>query len=66
MNSVLKLFAIETLLEFVGQYLAGTIKNRDSAKAQKILGAVRKLDRVIGAFLQRFDTEFTPRFPFQE
>lgn len=60
MSYLLRIFAIETLLSFVTEYLISTIKNPHSANAYKVRNYVIRLQGVVNEFLDRTD----PNKPF--
>lgn len=51
MNAFLRLFNVETLIVFVTDLLARTIKNPNSAKALQLRGVVRLLYQAAKQFL---------------
>lgn len=53
-KTILASIGPEIIVEFLVQFLASTIKNRDSAKAKKILAAVRRLRDACTLFLANF------------
>lgn len=53
MNFVLRMFAVETLIRVVLEFLIASIKNPDSAKAAKVRYIVQELHEVSGEFLLR-------------
>jgi hypothetical protein len=66
MNFVLRMFAVETLIRFVLEFLISTIKNPSSTKAAKVRYIVQELHEVSGEFLARTAPAVGGPLPTQE
>lgn len=60
MNFVLRMFAIETLIRFVIEFLISTVKNPFSDRAQKLRYVLTELAEVIKEFLDRTNPNPVP------
>lgn len=57
MKSLLKVFSIDTIIEFVVAWLASTIKRPNSIEAQRAINNVRRLRDACDNFLSKIELQ---------
>lgn len=55
MKSLLKIFSIDTLIDFVTTWLASTIKRPNSVEAMRAIDGVKKLQKACDDFLSKVE-----------
>lgn len=57
MKSLLKVFSIDTIIEFIVAWLASTIKRPNSVEAQRVVANVKRLRDACDSFLSKVTFE---------